>query len=171
MALGECYKCLSHTCQRPAAYLKQQAAIFGEQVAWLHNLEPDKYMLCCPRCINFQELCTPAPSLVSSSSNLWKVGVGVCIQVHLPVLSGGSTASSPMGVTHGCCNSCKLLLCIYTDQQVECVLYRSRPDQNQSAQGVVHHFIKPCYQREDASHGAHCVCRHFLFTRRAMLSR
>ena len=25
--------------------------------------------------------------------------------------------------------------------------------------------------REDASYGARCVCRHFLFTRRAMLSR
>ena len=51
------------------------------------------------------------------------------------------------------------------------MLYWSRPDLDQSAQGVVHHFIKPCYQREDASQGAHCVCRHLLFTRRAMLSR
>ena len=38
------------------------------------------------------------------------------LQVQLPVLSGGSTASSPMGCTmhgactHGCCNSCELLL-------------------------------------------------------------
>ena len=33
------------------------------------------------------------------SENLWKVGVGVCTQVQLPALNGGSTASSPMGCT------------------------------------------------------------------------
>ena len=39
MALGECYKCLSHTCQQPADYLKQQAAIFGRHVAILHGMK------------------------------------------------------------------------------------------------------------------------------------
>ena len=57
VAWGECYTCLSHTCSRPAGYLKNQAAIFGEHVAKLHKLKPDKYALL-PKMHLFQELCS-----------------------------------------------------------------------------------------------------------------
>ena len=57
VALGECYKCLSHTCSRPEGYLKGQAAIFGEHVAKLHMLNPERYALL-PKMHAFQELCS-----------------------------------------------------------------------------------------------------------------
>ena len=57
MALGECYKCLSHTFNKGADYLQKQAAIFGENVASLHRLNPDRYALK-PKMHLFQELCS-----------------------------------------------------------------------------------------------------------------
>ena len=57
MALGECYKCLSHTCTKPWEYLRQQASIFGDRVAQLHDLNPDRYALL-PKMHMFQELCS-----------------------------------------------------------------------------------------------------------------
>ena len=57
LALAECYKCLSAKSNAPVDYLKTQAAIFGQQVASLHELKPDKYALL-PKMHLFQELCS-----------------------------------------------------------------------------------------------------------------
>ena len=56
MALNECYKCLSNA-SFSADHLKNQAAIFGTNVANLHGLNPDRYALK-PKMHLFQELCS-----------------------------------------------------------------------------------------------------------------
>ena len=65
-ALDQCYQCLSHSARLPPNHLRDQAALFGQRLVYLHQMNPERYHIL-PKLHMFEELC----SLGVRPSNNW----------------------------------------------------------------------------------------------------